>query len=366
MPLQCSSTRDTWKDAIPDFLASVPLRSIFLPARFISTDDAAVSRSIQVAILSDVHYACQAEQVIGNNYEFRLLRNPVKRFFLKLFRHHVWLREPTGHNARLDEFIAAAGSPDWVIANGDYNCDTKFLGVSNDDSCQSARECLGKLRAKFAPNFRAIFGDHELGKLSLIGASGGMRFASFLRAQKDLGLEPLWQVELGRYVFIGVTSTLIALPLFKPDMLPEESQLWKDAAAVQLEGIRRMFSALKPDQRVILFCHDPSALPFLWREDAVREKLDQVEQTIVGHLHTNLVFSMAQILSGIPKITFLGKSVSRMSAALSEARHWRPFNVRLCPSLAGIELRKDGGFYTMELDLEGNAPAKFTFHPLKR
>jgi hypothetical protein len=40
--------------------------------------------------------------------------------------------------------------------------------------------------------------------------------------------------------------------------------------------------------------------------------------------------------------------------------------VRLCPSLAGIELLKDGGYYTVELDEAAQRPAQFEFHRLKR
>jgi hypothetical protein len=58
--------------------------------------------------------------------------------------------------------------------------------------------------------------------------------------------------------------------------------------------------------------------------------------------------------------------VRRWSTALHEARHWRPFHVRLCPSLAGIELLKDGGYFMVELDAEAVRPARFTFHPLPR
>jgi hypothetical protein len=55
-----------------------------------------------------------------------------------------------------------------------------------------------------------------------------------------------------------------------------------------------------------------------------------------------------------------------MSTALSEARHWRPFRVRLCPALAGLELLKDGGFLTMELDAEAQQPVRFRYHRLPR
>ena len=45
----------------------------------------------------------------------------------------------------------------------------------------------------------------------------------------------------------------------------------------------------------------------------------------------------------------LGTSIRRMSTALREAQHWL-FNVRLCPSLAGIELLKDGGYFVARID----------------
>src|SRR5207249_3810717 len=101
-------------------------------------------------------------------------------------------------------------------------------------------------------------------------------------------------------------------------------------------------------------------------EAAVRAKLPQIEQTIIGHLHSNLYFWKSRRLAGMPVIKFLGHTVERMSRALHEAREWRPFNVRLCPSLAGIELLKDGGYFTVTLDADATRPAQFEFHPLKR
>ena len=112
------------------------------------------------------------------------------------------------------------------------------------------------------------------------------------------------------------------------------------------------------------FCHDPTALPFLWREEAIRPRLPQIEHTIIGHLHTNLVLWNSRLLAGMPPIRFLGHTVRRLSTALHEASHWRPFHVRLCPALAGIELLKDGGYCTIELDPEARRPARFRFHPL--
>jgi hypothetical protein len=52
--------------------------------------------------------------------------------------------------------------------------------------------------------------------------------------------------------------------------------------------------------------------------------------------------------------------------SLSEACHWHPFHVRLCPALAGIEPLKDGGYCTVELDPEARQPDRFRFHPIHR
>jgi hypothetical protein len=98
----------------------------------------------------------------------------------------------------------------------------------------------------------------------------------------------------------------------------------------------------------------------------VRSRVDQIEQTIIGHLHSPLILWKSRVLSGMPILRFLGHSVQRFSTALREARHWRPFKVRLCPSLAGIELLKDGGYYSMELDDSGSVSARFIRHRLLR
>jgi 3',5'-cyclic AMP phosphodiesterase CpdA len=325
-----------------------------------------MGRTCRIAILSDIHYAGAAEQARGDDYEYIGLTNPGLRLLFKSYRHFIWLRHPLRQNHRLDKFIADAGRPDHVIANGDYSCDSTFIGVSDDAAFQSARECLEKLRRQFAPNFHAVFGDHELGKLNLFGGRGGMRLASFERARRELELPPLWRLEIGNYLLLGVVSSLIALPFFEPDTLPAERPEWQQLREQHLAEIRAAFASLKPSQRVVLFCHDPTALPFLWREEIVRANISQVEHTIIGHLHSNLILWKSRLLAGMPRVRFLGHSAQRFSAALSEARHWRPFHVKLCPALAGIQLLKDGGYLTMELDPDAREPAKFQFHSLAR
>jgi len=238
--------------------------------------------------------------------------------------------------------------------------------VADEAAFQSASECLGKLRREFGPKLRTVFGDHELGKLSFVGGHGGMRLASWHRAREELGLEPFWRLDLGRYVLLGVVSSLIALPIFEPDTLREEWEQWQQLRAEHLSQIRRAFATLRPEQRVILFCHDPSALPFLLEEEAISSKLSQIEQTIIGHLHSKLILWKSRLLAGMPKISFLGHTAKRMSTALGQARLWPRFRVRLCPALAGIELLKDGGYLSAELELQGKKPASFRFHAISR
>ncbi len=324
-----------------------------------------MSETQTIAIVSDIHYASQAEKD-RRRHETRIIPNPALRVLVKAFRRYFWLRDPFAHNALLDVFISKAAVADLVVANGDYSCDTAFVGVSDEPACESAMLCLGKLRHQFSNRLAVTIGDHELGKMSLFGGLGGMRLASWRRTCNELAIKPFWRLELGRYVLMGVTSSLVALPIFAPETLPDERPEWERLRADHMADISLAFASLAPDQKVLLFCHDPSALPFLWREASVRDKLPQVETTIIGHLHTGAILWKSRVLAGMPVLTFLGNSIRRMSSALNEARHWKPFNVRLCPSLAGSELLKDGGYYTVALDAKAYQPARFQFQPLAR
>ena len=324
-----------------------------------------MAKEIALVIVSDIHYASALEKARGE-FELGAIRQPVPWLATKLFRHFIWQRHPMAHNALLDQFLERAGEPDLVVANGDYSCDSAFIGVSDEAVFASVRECLGKLRDRFGGRFRAGFGDHELGKRSLFGGRGGLRLASWRRAQSALGLDPFWYQEVGEYVLMGVVSSLIALPVFRSEVLPEEWNDWERLRAEHLETIGRAFGRLRPSQRVLLFCHDPTALAYLWREEGVRTKLDQVEHTIIGHLHSGLFLWKSRMLAGMPVIGFMGNSVRRMSMALHEARRWKPFKVRLCPALAGIELLKDGAFLRVFLDPTAARPCRFHRHRIRR
>lgn len=325
-----------------------------------------MSRIFRVAILSDIHYAGLQERAAGDDYELQAIQNSLLRFVLRQYRNHVWLRAPLQQNGQLDRFLAAVPEVDYAIANGDYSCNVAAIGLADAAALESAQECLGKLRVKFGPRLRLVCGDHELGKLRLFGSRGGMRLASWNRWVIETGGQPFWKLELGNYVLFNCTSSLIALTAYAADVAEAEFPLWAELAAQHFAEVRAAFAALRPEQRVIFFCHDPTALPFLGSDLVIQSKLNQVERTVIGHLHSNLYLRLSKLLSGMPTLRGLGHSARKMSQALGNARAWRPFRVLLCPSLAGIELLKDGGFYTVELPEAGTCPARFNFHPLKR
>ena len=316
---------------------------------------------IRFLICSDIHYACDAEKIrVG--YEGAAAPNRLSRTLVKLWRHHYWLRDPFGHNHLLEQVTNPPFEPDWVIANGDYSCDSAFIGVSDPPSLQSARESLGALRSRFPDKVIAVFGDHELGKTSLLGGKGGLRLKSFELAQSELRIEPIWTRRFGNYLLVGITSTLAAMSVYARESLDAERPQWEELSRQHLHAIEAVFNSLNTNDRVILFCHDPTALPFLWQLPAIRNHIGQLERTIIGHLHSPLVLKKSGLLSGLPKISFLGQAVHRMSAGLSKARDWHHFKILLCPSLAGLQITKHGGFYEMHLDPGGQTPPTFQFH----
>src|SRR6266576_4718017 len=152
-----------------------------------------------IGVVSDIHYASPAERARGNDYEWRAISNPALRLAVRLYRRYIWRRHPMGQNQLLDQFLENGNDFDYVVANGDYSCNSAFVGVSDDAACQSAAECLQRLRGRFAGKLKINFGDHELGKVSLFGGKGGMRLESWRRARDELGMESFWQFELENY-----------------------------------------------------------------------------------------------------------------------------------------------------------------------
>lgn len=314
-----------------------------------------------ILILSDPHYA-GAEERLRTNFETQGINKPLVRLLVRVWRRIIWLDDPFAHNYHLDQLIAEPRQPDLVVANGDYSCDSAFIGLSDPPSRASARECLGKLRERFGDRLHALMGDHELGKSSLAGNIGGLRLESLRAAADDLKIRRSWEYRSHNHVLIGVTSSLWALDVYKHDALPEEAADWERIRAEHVEETRKIFERVREGERIILFCHDPTALTFLGQEPFVQKRLHQIDRTVLGHLHTPLIFRTARMLAGLPVIHFMGKGIRRITRGLNRARTWRPFKPLLCPSLAGCQLLKDGSYYTAAL--KPNAPAIFKRHAL--
>jgi hypothetical protein len=325
----------------------------------------ATGKRVTLLILSDIHYAGAAECARGSDYELAAIQKPLVRAFARAYRHYVWMRDPFARSPQLNVFLRKAEPADFVIVNGDYTCDSAFIGLADPASLESAVGCLDKLKTKFGDRLHLVIGDHELGKKTMFSEQGSMRLASW-QATMRLGIKPLWRLVVGNYLLLAVASPLIALPANRADALDDEWPEWQQLRQTHMDEVRAAFEAIQPSQRVLLFCHDPTALPFLGREEIVRRRLPQIEQTIIGHLHTDLVFWKSRLLSGIPPLHFLGPSICKITTALHQAHEWQPFKVRLCPALAGIELLNDGGYFMVTLDPEAQHPAEFIFHPLPR
>ena len=303
----------------------------------------------RLLVVSDIHFAGPAEQA-RKGFEARAVPNPGIRMALRAYRKYVWLDDPMAHNHRLDAILQREPAPDLVVGNGDFTLDTAFVGVSDDAACASARECLERLRAAYPSRFEGVLGDHELGKKSFVGGAGGLRRRSLERCESELGLRVLWRREVGIWNLIGVASTLAGWPLFRAETPASEHDWWEKRHLELLRSVDQTLAAVPSGAPILLFCHDPSALPFLRSLPSVAHRIPDIAATIIGHLHTPLVLAVAGYLAGFPRVNWAGNSVRRYTAGLHEARCWKEFKVRICPSPAGVQLLKDGGYLTLEFE----------------
>jgi hypothetical protein len=304
------------------------------------------------------------EKARGCDFEQRVIPNAALRLFVRLYRRFFWARDPLNRNHLLEDFATRSSASQAVIC-GDLTCDTGFVGVSDAAAFASAAECLDTLRRRFPSGLDVAHGDHDLGKETFFGGQGGMRIESLNRLRGELACPDFWSRRVGVYHLVGVASSLVAYPSFKSEALEIERPDWERERKAHIARIGEVFASMRDGEKALLFCHDPTALPRLLEIEAVRRRLDAIEHTFIGHLHSNLIMAKSRLLAGMPRIGFLGHTVSKLSAALREARLWRPFHVTLCPALAGIELLGDGGFYEVELAPEGEAPARLRFCPLR-
>jgi hypothetical protein len=225
-----------------------------------------------ILVVSDIHYAGAAER-LRVDYELETASRSWSRALLRAHRHYIWKRDPFAHNHLLKRFLEEAGTPDLVVANGDFSCDTAFVGVSDAAALASARECLGQLRQRFGSSLLATIGDHELGKLSLLGRRGGLRLASWRAAPRTWASPISGGATSDATVLMGLNSTLVGLPVFEPEALPEELEAWRALRRSTWRPSRPLSSNWSLTAGYCCFCHDPTALPFLWREPAVQRRM---------------------------------------------------------------------------------------------
>ena len=92
---------------------------------------------MRIVVVSDIHYAGASERA-RRGWERRVIRKRTLRWLASGYRRFFWLADPTAHNHQLDAFIASAADPELVVANGDYSCDSAFVGVADDAAFASA------------------------------------------------------------------------------------------------------------------------------------------------------------------------------------------------------------------------------------
>src|SRR5690349_4256524 len=143
--------------------------------------------TIRLGILSDIHYAGPAERARGNDYELRVVPNALLRRCVLLYRRFFWMNRPLHQNYLLDRFLEQSSQFDYVVANGDFSCDTGFIGLSDEavfqtdlplfQSKPSAMVCQRK--AFYSRPFRGLVSRRLLGFLR--DNIGGLSFGSASR-----------------------------------------------------------------------------------------------------------------------------------------------------------------------------------------
>jgi hypothetical protein len=243
--------------------------------------------------------------------------------------------------------------PEWVVANGDYGGDWGGVGLSDEHTFESVAGVIQRLRRAFPGRCRFVFGDHELGKYSTERREGGIRLASLTHGEDRLGIRSFWHERHGRFHLIGINSTLFTLELFLPEALESEIGLWMEYRRQHLDEVRDAFRRLPGDARVLIFCHDPSALSILHEVPEVRARLPQIERTVLGHLHAPRLLHAARWLSRLPRLSPRYPVARIIAQGVRGARHWKAFRPAVCPSTFGAGQHFAGGLLFLQTDEGG-------------
>ncbi|MCS6771644.1 MAG: metallophosphoesterase [Kiritimatiellae bacterium] len=321
---------------------------------------------MRLAVLSDIHLVGPAELALAEDGYGRIRRHPdpIERFWRQGL-YHVRRRFWNGHlRWRHTAFLramdeVAARQPDWVIVNGDYGGDLGGVGLSHRATLDSARLVVEQLRHRFPGKCRFVFGDHDIGKYSTTLREGGIRLASLEAGERDLRIPSFWHDKApGGFHLIGINSSLLTLDFFLPEALEEEVPEWHRRRAEHLREVAESFESLPREARVILFCHDPSALAVLAGLPVIQRRLTQIEMTVVGHLHSPTLLRVARYaarLSGLRPRYPVARIVAK---GLEGARSWAQFKPVVCPSTFGTGHHVAGGLLWIEPNDEGRLVAQ--------
>jgi len=322
------------------------------------------SHTMKIAVLSDLHVLSPQESERSRRIaqDLGVDRSLAHRTWERgahRVRRRLWNQRDEDREIRflraLDDM--APFHPDWIVANGDYSGDTNGVGLSDAHTFESVSRVIDLLRRSFPDRCLFVMGDHELGKYSTVLKRGGIRLASLLRGENPLGLQSFWHLAEDPIHLIGVNSTLLTLPLFLPEALEAEIPLWQERRDQHLEDIRRTFSEIPPDGRILLFCHDPSALGVLAEVQEVRGRLGQIERTLLGHLHFPFLLHFARGLGRLPNWTPRYPIARIITHGAKNSKTWDLFHPVVCPSTFGLGRLVSGGWLLLDV-----SPDRLTIH----
>lgn len=320
---------------------------------------------MRLAVISDIHVLGPGEHERDRDLLSHLgagrgwLRTGW-RHFLHRARRRFWNWHP---ESRRSCFFKALEEiqiyhPDWLIANGDYAGDAGGVGLSDEATYESAAGVITLIREIFPDRCHFIFGDHDIGKYSTAMQQGGIRLASLDLGEQKLGIRSFWHERVGDIDVLGVNSSLITLDHFLPEALTDEIPEWKRRKAVHEAQVTEAFESLDPDARVILFCHDPSALGILIQNPAIEKRLSCIEMTVLGHLHEPRLLTLVQKMPILPLWKPKYPVARIITEGIKSAKTWARFNPIVCPSPFGAGNHLSGGVLFIEMDPTGRLIAR--------
>ncbi len=310
---------------------------------------------MRLAVLSDIHVLgpSERERAHAIAHDLGSGAGRLRRWWrrgLHRARGRFWTSHPESRHACFLRALDEIGrfDPDWVVANGDYGGDAHGVGLSDARTFESVAGVLDLVRATFPGRARFVFGDHELGKYSTELRQGGIRLDSLTRGEEALGLRSFWHERAEPFHLIGINSTLFTLDLFLPEALPDEVSRWLACRRRHEEEVDAAFEGLPAGARVLLFCHDPSALAALHARPAVRARLAAIERTVLGHLHAPRLLHVNRLMGRLPRVS-PKYPVARIIAHGSRgAATWEAFKPVVCPSTFGAGRHVAGGLLFLE------------------